>query len=89
MSDEPTDRPVQYFSDDYLAHCAEMSAEQVCEFLEDYRQIVLGSGRVPRTTISVRVQDPLLRAFRRKAEALGVPYQTQIQRLMAAWVRDG
>lgn len=64
-----------------------MTPEQICEFIEDYRQVVLGVARPSRTAISLRVPDPLLRAFRRKSEALGVPYQTQIQRLMAAWVR--
>lgn len=87
--DDRRDRPVQYFSDAYLAQCAEMSAEQICTFLDDYRQVVLGARKVPRTIISMRVQDPLLRAFRQKARALGLPYQTQIQRLMAAWLREG
>jgi len=85
MSDE---RPVQYLSDDYLEHCRRMTTAQICEFLEDYRVLVLAAGhRAKRRAISIRIEEPLLRAFRRKAKAAGVPYQTQIHRLMEDWVR--
>ena len=87
MSDEG--RPVQYFSDEYLAHCRTVTPDRVCEFLEDYRHIVAASRVVPRKAISIRVQVPLLRAFREKAESRGVAYQTQIHRLMKEWVLGG
>lgn len=83
-----TERPIQYFTDEYLELCGEMSATQVCEFLEDYRHVAAAGYTIPRKAISVRVQVPLLEAFRAKAAAEGVPYQTQIQRLMQAWVDD-
>jgi len=34
------------------------------------------------------VPQDLLQAFRQKAELAGVPYQTQIKRLMREWVLD-
>lgn len=82
-------RPVQYFSDEYLEHCGSMSTEQICDFLESFRAVSLGSGRPKRKLISLRVQEPLLAAFKHKARALGVPYQRKIHELMEAWVRDG
>ncbi len=82
-------RPVQYFSDAYLEHCRDMTPDQICTFLEGFRQLHSSPTRPPRKLISMRVSEPLLVAFRQRALALGIPYQTQIQRLMAEWVRGG
>ncbi len=30
-------RPVQYFTDEYLAQCQQMTAQQILQFLEDFR----------------------------------------------------
>ncbi len=30
-------RPVQYFSDDYLKYCQTLSKEQILQFLEDFK----------------------------------------------------
>ncbi len=81
-------RPVQYFSDEQLAHGKAMKPEQVLQFLEDFRE--LHGARAPAarrsTAISLRVPDALLRLFRARCAAAGVPYQTQIKRLMEEWV---
>lgn len=82
-----SDRPVQYFSDEYLARCAAMSPEQICEFLDGFRQLAQGRP-ARRRLISLRVEEPLLAAFKHKARTSGVRYQTQIQRLMKAWIMD-
>lgn len=37
--------------------------------------------------ISMKIQPPLLNAFKEKAEFLGVPYQTQIKTLMKDWLK--
>lgn len=83
-------RPVQYFSDEHLAYCAKLTPEQTLQFLEDFRQLH-GAAQTPQssTLISVRVPDPLLRLFRAKAAAAGIPYQSQIKRLMEAWCKTG
>lgn len=81
-------RPVQRFTDEQLAHSRTLTPEQVLGFLEDFRQLHAtprDAGRRTSTAISVRVPDTLLRLFRHRAEALGVPYQTQIKRLMEQW----
>jgi predicted DNA binding CopG/RHH family protein len=82
-------RPVQHFSDEQLEQGRKMKPEQVLRFLEDFRQLhAARANSVPgsSTSISLRVPDALLRVFRARAAAAGVPYQTQIKRLMEAWV---
>lgn len=37
--------------------------------------------------ISMKIQEPLLEAFREKSQVLGVPYQTQIKILMKDWLK--
>jgi predicted DNA binding CopG/RHH family protein len=81
-------RPVQFFTDEYLGQCREMTADQVIHFLEDFRN--LHAGRPTRSKlISLKVPEDLLQAFRQRAELAGVPYQAQIKRLMRKWVLEG
>jgi len=80
-------RPVQIFTDDYLVRCRDMSYEEIARFLDDFRQIH-GGKRSKSRLISMKVPEDLLAAFRAKARLHDVPYQTQIKRLMKAWL-DG
>lgn len=81
-------RPVQFFTDEYLRQCQEMTPDQVIRFLEDFRN--LHAGRPTRSKlISLKVPEDLLQAFRQRAELAGVPYQAQIKRLMRKWVLEG
>ncbi|TBR21665.1 hypothetical protein EPO15_09690 [bacterium] len=80
-------RPVQFFSKEYLERCRAMSPEQVVRFLEDFR--LLHAAKAPPAKsrlISIKVPEPLLESFRTKARLSGTPYQTQIKRLMNAWL---
>jgi len=78
---------VQYFTEEYLEQCRGMTADEVIRFLEDFRK--LHARRPSRSRlISLKVPQDLLQAFRQKAELAGVPYQTQIKRLMREWVLD-
>lgn len=82
-------RPVQYFSDEQLDRGRRMKPAQVVQFLEDFRQLHgarAEQGARASTSISLRVPDALLRLFRARCAAAGVPYQTQIKRLMEEWV---
>lgn len=75
---------MQYFSDEYLEQCKGATTDQVLEFLESYRLM-----QQPATTsklISMKVPDTLLQAFRQRCELEGVKYQTQIKKLMQAWL---
>lgn len=78
-------RPVQRFTDEYLATCREMTPVQILRFLEDFRRLHAGS-RSPSRLISLKVPEDLLETFKTKAKLARRPYQTQIKELMQAWV---
>ena len=80
-------KPLQTFSDEYLARCAEMSPEDIVRFLDDFRRIH-GSARAPSRLISMKVPENLLAAFKAKARLAGTPYQTQIKKLMTTWLKE-
>ena len=80
-------KAVQYFSDEYLQQCRDMSSEQVLRFLDDFRRL---HARRPSTSklISMKVPQDLLDAFKAKAKLNGKRYQAQIKALMRAWVLE-
>ncbi len=80
-------RPIQYFSDEYLAQCRKMSTEQILEYLENFR--LLNAPTAKLKGIDLRVPEPLLAAFRKKCELQGLRYQSQIKQLMQAWLMSG
>ncbi len=80
-------RPVQHFHADYLKNCSKMSAQQIVTFLEQFRQLHAATQNKKRL-ISLRISETLLAATKFKAEATGISYQTQIQRLIEAWVKS-
>ena len=80
-------KALQKFSDDYLARCREMSHEEIVPFLDDFRR-VHGKRRSESKLISMKVPEDLLAAFKAKARLSNVPYQTQIKKLMVAWLKD-
>lgn len=79
------ERPIQYFSKEYLERCKELTADQILQFLEDFQNLhsELSEKCHP---ISIKIEPSLLRAFKAKCELLGVPYQTQIKKLMKEWI---
>lgn len=84
------ERPVQYFSPEYLAQCRKMRPAQIARFLEDFRLLHAGRQARPKSRlISMKVPEPLLEGFKAKARLSGTPYQAQIKRLMADWLRGG
>ena len=78
-------KPVQYFTKEYLEQCKSMTPEQIIEFIENFRLLV---SHVPEKChlISLKVEPSLLNAFKQKAKLHGVPYQTEIKKLMREWV---
>lgn len=59
----------------------------VFEFLDNFRAAVDPRNQAPSKLISIKIPEPLLAAFRFKAEQEGVPYQTKIKKLMEQWLR--
>ncbi len=80
-------KTVQRFSDEYLERCREMSNDDIVRFLDDFRR-VHGNKRSESRLISMKVPVDLLAAFKAHARLCNVPYQTQIKKLMVAWLKD-
>ena len=59
----------------------------IVDFLEMFRELSDPRARHPLKLISLKVPEPLLAAFRFKAEQQSVPYQTMIKRLMVEWLK--
>ncbi len=79
-------KTIQYFSKEYLKRCEGMTSDQIIEFLENYRMLF---STVPEKSqlISLKIEPSLLKAFKRRAELEGTPYQTQIKKLMKEWLK--
>lgn len=68
-----------------------MTPEQIVKFLEGFRLIHAKSDTAERKSrtklISIKIEEDLLEAFRTQCNLLGVPYQTQIKKIMKTWLR--
>lgn len=73
-------RPVQYFSDEYLESVRGLSATEIAHFIDEFQRIQEQPSR--SILISIKVPEPLLRAFKGKCALRKIPYQTEIKRLM-------
>jgi predicted DNA binding CopG/RHH family protein len=80
-------KAIQKFTPEYLEHCKTMSPKDIVAFLEDFRRIHgerEGAGK--SQLISMKIRKPLLGAFKARCQLLGMPYQTQIKKLMVEWL---
>lgn len=78
-------KTLQFFSSEYLQQCKSMRADEIVEFLENFRLLHAGDLGKSRL-ISVKIPERLLEAFKHKARRDGVPYQSKIKQLMHAWL---
>ena len=78
-------KPIQYFNKEYVERCRELTSDQILEFLEDYLKVASAAPEKCQL-ISLKIEPSLLRAFKIKSKLSGVPYQTQIKRLMKEWL---
>ena len=81
-------KTVQYFSDEYLTRCKELSTEQIAKFLDDFRLINSPRHQVKTKLISLKVETDLLDAFKVQSRLDGVPYQSRIKKIMRDWLSD-
>ncbi len=81
-------RPVQKFTPEYLEQCKKMSTGEILDFLESFRLLHAESGAIMTKSrlISMKVPEALLQSFKAKSQLLGIPYQTQIKKLMKEWL---
>ena len=80
-------KPVQYFSDEYLAQTRGLSAEEIAQFVESFRELQAANAETSKL-ISLKVPESLLNSFRKKCAVRGLKYQTQIKQLMRDWVES-
>lgn len=81
-------KAVQRFTDEQLRYGRSLKPHQIVQFLDDFRRLHAerAAAEVGKSIqINIRVPQALLRQFRARAAAVGVPYQTQIKRLMEEW----
>ena len=50
-------KTVQYFSDEYLRQCQDMTPDQIIRFLDDFRQLHGAETRSSSKLISIKVPD--------------------------------
>lgn len=80
------EKPVQFFTDEYLERCKDLTTEQIVNFLEDFRHIAYAGQTSKSKLISLRVPEHLLEAFKFKAKLDGHSYQVLIKELMRDWL---
>ena len=80
-------KPTQFFHDEYLQSCGNLTPEQIIEFLEGFRELMSEKPEKSKL-ISIKIRPSLLNAFKAKSAIKGVPYQTQIKKLMQDWLGE-
>lgn len=78
-------KTVQFHDSDRLVQDKELSATQVCEFIETFRN-QMSNVDTTKKHISLRVETSLLDAFIDKCNKDGVKYQKQLRKLMGAYI---
>ncbi len=79
-------RPVQLASKSQIVAIEVEDVTPIVEFLEQFRILADPRAQHKSKLISIKIPEPLLAAFRYKADHDGVPYQTMIKRLMLEWL---
>ena len=87
---KPENRPVQYFTQEYIDQCKKMSREEIVEKISEQQEFFwkmhLGEEFEKSQLISIKIPRHLLKAFRDQCDQSGVKYQTQIKKLMLQWL---
>lgn len=78
-------KTIQFFTKEYLERCKGMTPDQIIEFLENYRML-FSKTQEKSQLISLKIEPALLKAFKQRAQLAGIPYQTQIKKLMKEWL---
>lgn len=80
-------KAVQFFSDDYLKQCAQMTLEERMQYLEDFRLLMANvkdsvATKQPQKLISIKMPIDLLNAIKSQAKLNNTPYQTWMKKLL-------
>lgn len=80
-------KPIQYFNRDYVEQCRGLTPDQILIFLDDFQKLMFNSHEKCQL-ISLKIEPSLLNAFKFKSKLKGIPYQTQIKKLMKEWLES-
>lgn len=82
-----TQRPVQYFTPEYIEQCKDLTPTQLVDFVESARRLYFDAITDDKSIlISLKVKDTLLKTFKQKCSLEGQKYQTKIKELMLEYV---
>lgn len=81
-------RPLQLASNSQIVQHDVEDVSAIVEFLENFRQLTDPRAQHKSKLISIKIPEPLLAAFKFKAEREKTPYQRIIKQLMVAWLKS-
>lgn len=79
-------KPLQFTKEEAIFNSPE-DVGPIIEFLDNFQKMVDPRAQYVSQLISIKVPVPLLEAFKARANLLGIPYQSQIKKLMLEWLR--
>jgi predicted DNA binding CopG/RHH family protein len=86
--DSRMERPIQLASKSQLLDQDMEDVTPIIQFLEDFRAMTDPRAQQKSKLISIKIPEPMLAAFKYKADRTKTPYQTKIKQLMAAWLAN-
>ena len=84
---EQVSRPTQLAKKSQVVMTDADDVTPIVEFLENFRQLTDPRAQKKSKLISIKIPEPLLEAFKFKAERENIPYQTMIKKLMLEWIK--
>jgi predicted DNA binding CopG/RHH family protein len=83
----PTPKPLQLAKREQIIAPNIEDVTEVMNFIENYRRMLDAQAKKRSKLISLKIPEPLLEAFRYKAEREKTPYQTKIKQLMMEYLK--
>ncbi len=85
-------KPVQYFTDEYLATSRKATPTQIATFLDQYRSLHAEAGlrveREPTKLISIRLPLSVLSGLKALSKAKQIPYQTLMKQMIERSLKE-
>jgi len=83
----PTPKPLQLAKREQIIAPNIDDVTEVMNFIENYKRMLDPRAQKRSKLISIKIPEPLLEAFRYKAEREKTPYQTKIKQLMMEYLK--
>ena len=86
-----TDKPVQYFNEEYLRQCQAMTLDQIVKSISDQQKLFWSLQDLDddkSILISLKVPKRVLKKFKELCENKNLKYQSQIKQVMIKWILE-